>query len=62
MKVSVQVGGEFILSEEDLQHPVLFIAGGIGITPIASMVAHYADRAGTPSSKGALHQIVSLPV
>jgi ferredoxin-NADP reductase len=45
MKVWVQVGGQFFLSDADLGRPLLFIAGGIGITPIASMLGHCADRA-----------------
>lgn len=44
----MQVGGKFFLSDEDLQQPLLCIAGGIGITPITSMITHYADKAGMP--------------
>ncbi|BDA42723.1 Oxidoreductase NAD-binding domain-containing protein 1 [Coccomyxa sp. Obi] len=43
-KVKLQVGGDFFLSPTDLGHPLLFIAGGIGITPIASMLAYLADH------------------
>lgn len=43
-KVKLQVGGKVFLSATDLGRPLLFIAGGIGITPIASMLAYLADH------------------
>lgn len=45
-RVKLQVGGDFCLSQADLMRPLLFIAGGIGITPIVSMLAHFADHVG----------------
>jgi ferredoxin-NADP reductase len=42
--VQVQVGGSFFLSEEDMQGPLLFIAGGIGITPLHAMLAHLVQQ------------------
>ncbi|KAK9909697.1 hypothetical protein WJX75_006295 [Coccomyxa subellipsoidea] len=45
-RVKLQVGGDFYLSQADLMRPLLFIAGGIGITPIVSMLAHFADHVG----------------
>ena len=58
--VEVQVGGSFFLSGDDMRRPLLFIAGGIGITPIASMVAHLVaagpapDQAWQPQRPAAL--------
>ena len=40
------MGGSFHLSDADRQRPLLFIAGGIGITPIASMAAHLVTAPG----------------
>lgn len=44
--MKVQVGGNFFMSESDLKRQLLFIAGGIGITPIVSMLAHFVDHVG----------------
>ena len=43
-RVQVQVGGSFFLTEEDMQGPLLFIAGGIGITPLYAMLAHLVQQ------------------
>ena len=42
--MKVQVGGEFILTDADLERPLLFVAGGIGITPLMSMISHYVEK------------------
>ena len=44
VRVKVQVGGEFVLTAADLEQPLLFIAGGIGITPLMSMISHYVEK------------------
>jgi ferredoxin-NADP reductase len=41
--VKVKVGGSFTFAESDIQEPLLFFAGGIGITPIISMLKHAID-------------------
>lgn len=41
--VRVKVGGSFTFSDTDIQHPLMFFAGGIGITPIMSMLKHAMD-------------------
>ena len=41
--VKVQVGGDFVLSKEDLERPLLFLAGGIGITPIMAMLSSLVE-------------------
>ena len=51
-RVQVQVGGSFCLTSQDMQRPLLFIAGGIGITPIAAMLAHLVGE-GLPEQAGA---------
>ena len=42
--VKIQVGGDFVLSEADLERPLIFVAGGIGITPLMAMLSHYVER------------------
>ncbi|KAK9817195.1 hypothetical protein WJX72_010895 [[Myrmecia] bisecta] len=44
-KVRVRVGGEFFATNEDVQRPLLLVAGGIGITPLMSMLGHAVDLA-----------------
>ncbi len=41
--VKVQVGGDFVLSEADVECPLIFVAGGIGITPLMAMLSHYVE-------------------
>lgn len=41
--VKIQVGGNFYLNEEDLSRPLLLVAGGIGITPLHSILSHAAQ-------------------
>lgn len=41
--MQVQVGGDFLLTHADMQRPLLFLAGGIGITPMMSMLSHYVE-------------------
>jgi ferredoxin-NADP reductase len=43
VQVQVQVGGDFLLTHADMQRPLLFLAGGIGITPMMSMLLHYVE-------------------
>ena len=42
--MKVQVGGEFVLTAADLGRPLLFVAGGIGITPLMSMISYYVEK------------------
>ena len=42
--MKVQVGGEFELTAADLGRPLLFVAGGIGITPLMSMISYYVEK------------------
>ena len=58
-RVEVQVGGSFYLSDADLRRPLLFIAGGIGITPIVSMAAHLAAAAEVPD-QAQQHRLAAL--
>ncbi|CAL8467625.1 g7163 [Coccomyxa elongata] len=51
-RVKLQVGGKFFLSLSDIRGPLLFIAGGIGITPIASMLAYLADHVASEEDAG----------
>ena len=44
VRVKVQVGGEYVLATADLGRPLLFIAGGIGITPLMSMITYYVEK------------------
>ena len=41
--VKIQVGGAFHLDEEDLLRPLLLVAGGIGITPLHSILSRAAQ-------------------
>ena len=41
----VRVGGGFVPTAEELARPLLLLAGGIGITPLASIARHAADLA-----------------
>ena len=41
--VKVQVGGDFVLSDTDLERPLILLAGGIGITPLMAMVSHFVE-------------------
>lgn len=42
-KVHVAVGGKFFLTESQARKPLLMAAGGIGITPLISMIASAAE-------------------
>ena len=48
----VRVGGGFVPSAEELARPLLLLAGGIGITPLASIARHAADLAAATSAGG----------
>ena len=39
-QVHVRPGGSFVLQPEHASGPLLFVAGGIGITPLMSMLSH----------------------
>ena len=39
-RVHVKVGGAFTLADTDVQRPLLFVAGGIGVNPLFSMLSH----------------------
>jgi hypothetical protein len=43
IQVSVQVGGTFTLAPTSTTRPTLFVAGGIGITCLSSMLGHLAE-------------------
>ncbi|KAF8071156.1 emp24 domain-containing protein [Scenedesmus sp. PABB004] len=43
-EVSLRVGGAFVLPPDAAARPCLFVAGGIGITALAAMATHLADR------------------
>lgn len=46
MQVGVQVGGTFTLAPSSVHRPALFVAGGIGITCLSSMLGHLVDLEG----------------
>lgn len=46
MQVSVQVGGTFTLAPSSVHRPALFVAGGIGITCLSSMLGLLVDLEG----------------
>lgn len=52
--MQVQVGGDFVLTRADLERPLLFLAGGIGITPMVSMISHYIEQVCDPCVCGFL--------
>ncbi len=33
-----------MLSEADLERPLIYVAGGIGITPLMAMLSHFVER------------------
>ena len=43
--VALRVGGDMVLTEEHARSGVLAVAGGIGVTPVASMLSHAAETA-----------------
>ena len=43
--VKIQVGGDFFFEEQDVGRPLLLVAGGIGITPLISILSHAAQKA-----------------
>mmetsp|Transcript_29463 Transcript_29463/g.64370 ORF Transcript_29463/g.64370 Transcript_29463/m.64370 type:complete len:343 (-) Transcript_29463:697-1725(-) len=43
-EVELRVGGNFVITEEDFKRPILFVAGGIGITPLYSMMRHAVEQ------------------
>jgi ferredoxin-NADP reductase len=45
------VGGKFFASTEDVTHPLLLVAGGIGIAPILGMIQTLLEEQLTESSK-----------
>jgi ferredoxin-NADP reductase len=45
-QVGVQVGGTFTLAQSSEHRPALFVAGGIGITCLSSMLGHLVDMEG----------------
>ncbi len=47
-KVHVAVGGRFFLNESQARRPLLMAAGGIGITPLISMIASAAEDQACP--------------
>lgn len=47
----VRVGGKFFASTEDVTHPLLLVAGGIGIAPILGMIQTLLEEQLTESSK-----------
>lgn len=42
-QVAVRTGGTFTLAPDSHMRPCLFIAGGIGITALSSMILHLAE-------------------
>jgi ferredoxin-NADP reductase len=44
VQVSVAVGGSFTLSQDSCSKPCLFVAGGIGITALSSMLASLMEQ------------------
>jgi hypothetical protein len=44
MQVSVAVGGSFTLCQDSYSKPCLFVAGGIGITALSSMLASLVEQ------------------
>jgi ferredoxin-NADP reductase len=44
-RARVRVGGGFVPSDAELSGPLLLLAGGIGITPLASIARHAAEVA-----------------
>lgn len=43
MQVGVEVGGSFTLCPSSTTQPTLFVAGGIGITCLSSMLGHLVE-------------------
>jgi hypothetical protein len=43
VQVDVEVGGSFTLSPSSTTRPTLFVAGGIGITCLSSMLGHLVE-------------------
>ena len=49
-KVGIRFGGDFYLKDNDINKPLLFLAGGVGINPLLSMLLHVADKRNHNSS------------
>jgi hypothetical protein len=52
-RARVRVGGGFVPSAAELAGPLLLLAGGIGITPLASIARHAADVAAAAAAAAA---------
>lgn len=60
VQVEVQIGGTFTLAPTSAERPSLFVAGGIGITALSSMIGHLAeleaqDKQGAAQEAARLH-------
>jgi hypothetical protein len=44
LQMSVAVGGSFTLSQDSYSKPCLFVAGGIGVTALSSMLASLVEQ------------------
>eukprot|EP00242_Pyramimonas_sp_CCMP2087_P010175 CAMPEP_0198208158 /NCGR_PEP_ID=MMETSP1445-20131203/11548_1 /TAXON_ID=36898 /ORGANISM="Pyramimonas sp., Strain CCMP2087" /LENGTH=299 /DNA_ID=CAMNT_0043881447 /DNA_START=219 /DNA_END=1115 /DNA_ORIENTATION=+ len=43
-EVEMRVGGNFIITQEEITRPILFVAGGIGISPLYSMMRDAVEQ------------------
>eukprot|EP00963_Diacronema_lutheri_P004676 scaffold350_cov333-Pavlova_lutheri.AAC.29 len=55
--VYVRVGGEFVVQDEEWTRPRLFVAGGIGLTPLLSMLRDTWSREKAPTDVSRCHLV-----
>jgi ferredoxin-NADP reductase len=58
----VRVGGGFVPTLSELRTPLLLLAGGIGITPLASIARHAAELAAARAAAAAAQAPPGLPL
>jgi len=52
----IRVGGKFFASEEDLKHPLVLVAGGIGIAPLVAMLQTFVEEVRRGDGDAASHR------
>jgi hypothetical protein len=61
LQVSVAVGGTFTLLQDSYRRPCLFVAGGIGITALSSMLASIVEQQQQQQQQSGAQTSTQLP-